>query len=64
MGSNSKAESEGRYMDEKEYIVELRVTVDKEELEANGGNIADMIYNATMEAPFSFSIEDCREINY
>lgn len=51
-------------MDEKEYIVELRVTVDREELEANGGNITDMIYNATMEAPFSFSIEDCREINY
>ena len=25
-------------MDEKEYIVELRVTVDKEELEADGGN--------------------------
>lgn len=47
---------------EKEYIVELRVTVDEEELEANGGDITDMIYNATMEAPFSFSIGDCREV--
>ena len=47
---------------EKEYIVELRVAVDAEKLEANGGDIKDMIYNATMEAPFSFSIEDCREV--
>ena len=43
-------------MDEKEYIVELRVTVDKEELEANGGNITDMIYKATIKAPFFFCI--------
>lgn len=46
---------------EKEYIVELRVTADEEEIEKYGG-IVDMILETTEDVPFSFDIEDCREV--
>ncbi len=45
---------------EKEYIAELRITVDEEELEKYR-NIRDMIYESTKDVPFSFDIMDCRE---
>lgn len=47
---------------EKKYIVMLRVTVDEEELKANGGSIEGMIYDFMDETPLSFDIEDCREV--
>lgn len=46
---------------EKEYIVELRVTADEEEIERYGG-IENLIYETTEDVPFSFDIEDCREV--
>lgn len=53
----------GKAKMEKQYIITLRVTVDEEELEANGGDIQEMIYDSMMETPLSFNIEDCREIS-
>ena len=46
---------------EKEYIVELRVTVDTVDIERYGG-IENMIDDSIRGVPFSFEIEDCREI--
>lgn len=47
---------------EKEYIVELRITADEEEIEKYGG-IENLIYETTEDVPFSFDIEDCREVH-
>ena len=49
-------------MEEKEYIIELRVKVDEEVLEQYG-EITNLILETTKDVPFSFDIEDCREIN-
>ena len=49
-------------MKEKEYIIELRVKVDKEVLKQYG-DITNLILETTEDVPFSFDIEDCREVN-
>ena len=46
---------------EKEYIVELRVSADAEDIEKYGG-IKNLIYETTEDVGFSFNIEDCREV--
>lgn len=46
---------------EKEYIVELRVTADEEEIERYG-DIVNLILETTGDVPFSFDIDDCREV--
>ena len=46
----------------KEYLVELRVKVDDEVLEEYG-DVANLVLETTEEVPFSFDIEDCREVN-
>lgn len=50
-------------MKEKEYIIELRVKVDKEVLKQYG-DITNLILETTEDVPFSFDIEDCREVNF
>jgi len=50
----------------KEFIVKIRLQVDKEVLEQYD-NVNDLIYSNTDEVPFSFSIEDtyeCKEAEY
>ena len=49
-------------MKEKECIIELRVKVDKEVLKQYG-DITNLILETTEDVPFSFDIEDCREVN-
>lgn len=46
---------------EKEYIVELRITVDQDDLKEYM-NVQDMIYETMEDVPFCFDIEDCREV--
>lgn len=46
---------------DKEYIVELMVTADEEEIERYGG-IENLILETTEDVPFSFDIEDCRKV--
>lgn len=46
---------------EKEYIVELRVTVDVEDIKKYG-NIESLIFETMKDVPFSFDIEDCMEV--
>lgn len=45
----------------KEYIVELRVKVEDEVLEAYG-DVTNLVLETTQDVPFSFDIEDCKEI--
>ena len=47
--------------DMKEYVIELRVTVEDDVL-SEYENVSDLIYQTTEDVPFSFNIEDCREV--
>lgn len=46
---------------DKYYSVELRITVDDEELKKYD-DVKDMIYDSTQETPFSFYIENVKEL--
>lgn len=46
---------------EKEYIVMLKITADEDEIQKYG-NIESMIYETTEDVPFSFNIENVKEV--
>lgn len=46
---------------DKYYSIELRITVDEEELEKYR-DIKDMVYSTTQETPFSFYIGNVKEL--
>ena len=50
-------------MNEKEYIVELRIRVEEEVFKQYGGDINRLVLETTEEVPFSFDIVDCRKVN-
>ena len=50
-------------MNEKEYLVQLRVKVDADVLKEHGGDVSQMILDTTEDVPFCFDIEDCREVS-
>lgn len=45
----------------KEYLIELRVKVEDEVLEVYG-DVTNLVLETTQDVPFSFDIEDCREV--
>ena len=50
-------------MNEKEYLVQLRVKVDEDVLREHDGDVSQMILDTTENVPFCFDIEDCREVS-
>lgn len=46
----------------KEYLVQLRVKVEDDVLKEYG-DVTNLILETTEEVPFSFDIDDCREVD-
>lgn len=47
-----------------EYIVGLRIRVEKEVLKQYGGDITELILKTTKDVPFLFDIEDCKQAKF